>query len=530
MVIAALALSAVVVLSACTATATPTPTTSPRSLGIDFETATIAQLQAGLTAGDYSAVELSDAYVARIESVNTTGPSLRAVQSIVSTWREQAQAADARRKEGTTRGPLDGVPVIVKDNIDIEGQVTSAGSLALADNVAVSNSAVADRLKAAGAVIIAKSTLVEFAFWNGADSWGYSSLGGQPLNPYDASYSTSGSSAGSAIAAAAGLAAITVGSDTGGSVITPAAHLSVVGYRPSTGLISRTGIVPITDFADTAGVLGRTVTDAALGATALLGADEKDPATDLAARHPGLDLSSGLDTAALKGARIGIPAGLSLDDEESTLWAKSIETLQKAGATVVSVPWQATTHPFATVMYQFRTSLDRYLTERTASDFPIKDVSELADFYREHPQETQKYGADNLFTAEKVDVATGAAGADAVLEQARTAMTANVDGLVTQYDLDAFVFPESFAIVLEAPILGMPEISVPSGYQAKDRHPYGVTFLGERGDDARLFGYAYAYEQAGEPRKTPSEINPTMWRCLERPSTAEEQASEHCLP
>lgn len=514
-----------VALSGCATV--PSVAARPAAVTIDFETATIADLSKMLTSKSVSAVELAAAYVERIESVNTTGPSLRAIQSVVSTWKEQAKAADKRRKAGKSLGPLDGIPVIVKDNFDIQGQITSAGSLALADNVATSDAAVVDRLQAAGAVIVAKATMVEFAFWNGASSWGYSSLGGQPLNPYDASYETSGSSAGSGIAAAAGLAAITFGSDTGGSVITPSERMSLVGYRPSTGLVSRTGIVPITTFSDTAGVMGRTVTDVALGASAIAGIDQADPATLESAPYQGQDFAAKLTDTSLVGARVGVVEPVDATQDEVALWDASVQTLREQGATVVPIAVQFTDFPFATTTYEFRENLDAYLAERTAKDFPIKSVTELADFYRANAQTTQKYGAGTLFGAEAVDLEADRANAEATLASAQSASHATMDALYSGQDLDVLMFPETSTVHLFAPIGGYPEITIPAGYRTADRHPFGVVLVADRWDDASLFSYAYDLEQGSSPRSTPSELNPTMWRCVPGGALID---NRNCLP
>lgn len=498
---------------------------SEKALVLDVETASIADLGELLTSGDASSVDIAAAYVDRIQRVNTEGPGLRAVQSLVSTWREQAQAADQRRADGETVGPLDGIPVIVKDNIDIEGEVTSAGSLALADNVATSDATIVTALREAGAVIIAKATMVELAFWNGGTSWGYSSLGGQPLNPYDASYETSGSSSGPGIAAAAGLAAITFGTDTGGSVITPAEKMSLVGYRPTTGLISRTGIVPVTSFSDTAGVMGRGVTDVAIGAEAIVGVDDTDPATAASEPYQGIDFAGQLSADALQGARIGVVNDPTLTDDQEPLWNATVEALTKQGATVVPVEMTMTDFPFTATTYEFRENLDEYLSERTADDFSIKSVTELADFYRANPDDTQKYGAATLFGAEAVDLSADAAAAEADLDTAQTTARSNVDGLLASLDLNAFLFSENSTVQFEAAIGSYPEVTVPAGYTASDRHPFGVILMGARWDDANLFDYAYSLEQATQARRTPSEMNPTMWRCV-----TVHTDDGHCLP
>jgi amidase len=507
---AAFLVATLTALTACTAPNAPTATTSAE---IDYETATITQL--------------AKAYVDRIKEVNSAGPGLRAIQAIDPSWRDQAKEADKRRAAGESRGALDGIPVIVKDNIDVKGMATTAGSLALADNSAQSDATVTTNLRNAGAVILAKATMVEFAFWNSGTSWGYSSLGGQPLNPYDASYETSGSSSGSGVAAAAGLAAITIGTDTGGSVVTPAEKMSLVGYRPTTGLISRHGIVPITTFSDTAGVMGKTVEDVAIGVKAIAGVDSADEATAAAAPYQDTDYAGTLSDTSLQGKRIGVVTPVKHTADEQLLWEKAVSSLTDQGATVVPVDMKMTDFPFTATTYEFRRNLDQYLKDRTAADFPIKSVAELADYYRGHPAETQKYGASTLFSAEKVDLDADLAAHDADLAAAQSSARSTVDGFLAELSLDAFRFSETSTVQFQAAIGSYPEVAVPAGYLRVDRHPFSVVFMGKQWDDANLLSYAHDYEQATKLRQTPSAINPSMWRCV---GSVVPKDSPLCLP
>lgn len=508
-----LLIGALTALTSCTAHSAPAPT-APAATGLDFETVTVTQLGELLRSGKFTSVQLAQAYVDRIKEVNTSGPGLRAIQSLDPSWPEQAKAADERRAAGNSRGALDGIPVIVKDNIDVEGLATTAGSIALADNKAQSDATVTRNLRNAGAVILAKATMVEFAFWNGGGSWGYSSLGGQPLNPYDASYETSGSSSGSGIAAAAGLAAITIGTDTGGSVITPSEKMSLVGYRPTTGLVSRSGIVPITTFADTAGVMGKTVKDVAIGLTAIAGVDSADEATAASAPHQGTDYAGELSDTSLQGKRIGVVTATGLTADQQLLWDAAAASLAGQGATVVPVEMTMTGFPFTATTYEFRQNLDRYLQDRTAADFPIKSVGELAEYYRAHPADTQKYGASMLFNAESVNLDADRAAHDADLATAQSGARATVEGLFADLNLDAFMFSETSTVQFQAAIGSYPEVAVPAGYLGSDRRPYSVVFMGKQWDDSNVLSYAHDYEQATQLRQAPSAINPSMWRCV----------------
>ena len=253
-------------------------------LDFPLETATVQELQAKLTAGTLNAVTLTKAYMQRIADTNTEGPSINAVRAINPKALEEAAKADAERAAGTVRGPLHGIPVLVKDNLDAAGMPTTAGSVALERSIPDRDSPVVAKLRASGAVLLGKLNLSEFANFltNGMPS-GYSSLGGQVLNPYNADITPSGSSSsGSGAAAAAGLAAITIGTETSGSIVSPSAAQGIVGLRPTIGLVSRTGILPISATQDTAGPMTRTVADAAAELGAIAGKDPEDPATDSA--------------------------------------------------------------------------------------------------------------------------------------------------------------------------------------------------------------------------------------------------------
>src|SRR5262245_2787329 len=275
------------------------------ALDLDLETTSATELEAKLNAREITSVELTKAYIDRIAAVNRRGPALNAVRSLNPNALQEARVSDIARRTGAVRGPLEGLPVLLKDNIDVAGMPTTASSIVLEHSVPDRDAFVVRRLKAAGAVILGKLNLTEFAAYvsNNQQS-GNSSLGGQVLNPYDTSSDPGGSSAGSGVAAAAGFAALTVGSDSEGSIISPATQNGVVGIRPSTGLWSRSGVVPISETQDTLGPLTQTVSDAALLLQAGAGHDPDDPRTNDSPLNP--DFLSGLKPNALQGARIGV--------------------------------------------------------------------------------------------------------------------------------------------------------------------------------------------------------------------------------
>ena len=247
----------------------------------DLERATVAELQTQMAAGQLTSVQLTRAYIDRIAAVNARGPGLNAVRTTNPSALTDASLLDLERATGHVRGPMHGIPVLVKDNLDVAGLPTTAGNVALQNSVPNRDSTVVAKLRAAGAVIVGKTNLTEFAnFMTNGMANGYSSLGGQVLNPYDLDFGTSGSSSGSGSAAAAGLAAVTIGTETSGSIVSPSAQQGIVGLRPTVGLVSRAGILPISATQDTAGPMTRTVADAAAELQAIAGKDPEDPATD----------------------------------------------------------------------------------------------------------------------------------------------------------------------------------------------------------------------------------------------------------
>jgi amidase len=302
------------------------------AIEIDLATVTIAELQQHLASGRLSSEGLTALYRDRITAVNSRGPGLHAVAVLAPDTLEQARRADTERAAGRVRGPMHGIPVLVKDNIDVGGVPTTAGSVVLATSVPETDAPVVTGLRAAGVVVLGKTTLTELAnFTTEGMPSGYSSLGGQVLNPYDASRTPSGSSAGSAVAAAVALAAATVGTETSGSILSPAQACSVVGVKPTVGLVSRTGIVPISATQDTAGPMARHVADAAALLGAMTGVDPDDPATAASAPHARTDYLSLLGTSALQGARLGVVAG------GDPVFTAALDVLRERGAVLVTV-------------------------------------------------------------------------------------------------------------------------------------------------------------------------------------------------
>lgn len=489
--------------------------TADEALAVDLQTATVAELTEALDSGRITSVALTTAYMRRIGELDAGGPALNSVRCLNPAALEEAAAADRRRAQGAA-GPLLGIPVLIKDNIDVVGMPTTAGSLALADARPDRDAPLVAQLRTAGAVILGKANLTEFANYltDGMPS-GYSSLAGQVLNPYDASTTPSGSSAGSGVAAAAGFAAVTVGTETSGSILSPAVANSIVGIKPTVGLVSRTGIVPIAASQDTAGPMTRTVADAAVLLTAICGADPADPAT---ARNPlvGHDFAADLSGDALRGARIGVVAAEVPDEgsDERILWDAALAALAGRGATLVEVTLDSADVDWRSEVldYEFKRDLDAYLS-RAPHDAPIRSLADVIAFNNANAPRMLKFGQTRALAAAAKDHAPDSADtAQYQADRARDLAQSKdlIDAALAEHTLTALLFAESGSARIGA-AAGYPSVAVPAGYLAADRRPFGVTFLGPAWSEPVLIGYAHDFEQATLARRPPSQINPTLF-------------------
>jgi amidase len=485
---------------------------------VDLETATVAELSALMEASRITSVSLTRAYLRRIEDLDVRGPALNAVRCVNPAALQEAAAADERRARGGPGGPLLGIPVLVKDNIDVLGMPTTAGSVALATSYPDQDAPLVTRLRAAGAVILGKANLTEFANYLtlGMPS-GYSSLAGQVLNPYDLSQTPSGSSAGSGVAAAAGLAAVTIGTETDGSILSPATATSGVGIKPTLGLVSRTGIVPIASSQDTAGPMTRTVADATALLTVITGTDPEDAAT---AGNPldGHDFTADLSTTALRGARIGVVTGQVPEEgtDERGLWDAALAALSERGATLVDVTIEARRGydvGSSVLSYEFKRDLNAYLA-RLPEGAPVRTLADVIAINEAHSDLALKFGQALALAAQAKDLAPDSA--DTVQYKAARAQDLadskdRIDAVMTRHDVTALLFVGSGSSSIGAKA-GYPSISVPAGYLAGNRRPFNITFLGQAWSEPALIGYAYDYEQATQLRQPPSAVNPTLVR------------------
>ncbi|MEU5696516.1 amidase [Actinosynnema sp. NPDC020468] len=482
---------------------------------------TIVDLQQGMNARLFTSEQVTRGYLRRIDRIN---PALHAVLRVNPDAVEAARQSDARRRAHTTRGPLDGIPVLLKENTDTaDRQPTTSGSTALVDSKPAKDAFLVSRLRDAGAVVLGKTNLSEWSNFRGAPSVdGWSAIGGQTRNPYVLDRSPCGSSSGAAAAAAAGLAAVTIGTDTGGSVICPASLNSTVGVKPTLGVVSRSGIVPITGRQDTPGTIARTVTDAALALWAIQGVDPADPDTAAAAGTLPRDPSRVLDRDAVRGKRIGVwrkgHEGQGADVDQ--VFDNAVKRLRELGATVVEgadvVPSEDNTDLLPALLTEFKHDLNAYLAA-TPGAHP-KDLKGLIEFNRQHADvELGLFGQELFEWAERTDGDV----TDPVYRAHRAAATdearRGIDDVLGRQRLDAIVTLTSGP----APVLGRegestpfasttrnnslggyPHVTVPAGF-TRNGLPLGLSFLGTRATDAKLVGFAYAYEQATHARRAP---------------------------
>ncbi|HEX5441301.1 MAG TPA: amidase [Ktedonobacterales bacterium] len=494
----------------------------------DLEEQTIADLQAAMESGQRSSRQLVEAYVERIQALDASGPTLRAVIELNPDALAIAEALDRERTERGARGALHGIPILLKDNIDTADRMeTTAGSLALVGAKRAQDAFVAARLRAAGAVLLGKANMSEWAnFRSTHSSSGWSARGGQALNPYALDRTPCGSSSGSATAVAANLCAASVGTETDGSILCPASINGVVGVKPTVGLTSRAGVIPISHSQDTVGPFGRTVADAAILLAALVGADARDPATQArAGQHPA-EYRQYLNADALHGARIGIPRENHTGFSEKTdaVFANVVETLQSLGAVLVdpanlpsSKEMRTSEAELAVLLYEFKADLNAYLAA-LGPEAHAHTLEDLIAFNRAHAAQEMPYFGQELFEmAQEKGPLTDEEYMKARAECLRLARDEGIDAVMREHNLDALCMPTgepAWKIDLidgdhsmggasqPAALAGYPAISVPAGYTFG--LPLGVTFMGLAFTEPKLIGFAYAFEQATKVRRAPT--------------------------
>jgi amidase len=491
---------------------------------------TIAQLQDGMKAGRLTARGVAQAYLDRIAALDRQGPTLRAVLETNPEALAIADAFDGERRR-RVRGPLHGVPVIVKDNIDTHDRMqTAAGSLALEGNIALRDAFIVEKLRAAGAVILAKANLSEWAnFRSSRSSSGWSGRGRQCRNPYVLDRTPSGSSSGSAVAASANLCAVAVGTETDGSIISPANACGIVGIKPTVGLVSRAGIIPIAHSQDTAGPLCRTVADAAALLSVLAGVDPRDPATAQAEGHIAKDYTAFLDASGLKGARIGVQARSGNNPIVDNVVEQAIAVLKAQGAEVVDPAPIETAGQLGTaerdvLSYEFKADLNAYLATMPPN-VKSRTLADLIAFNEANKEREMPYFGQEIFiTSQARGPLTEQAYIDARAKCLDLTRTKGIDATMDKFKLDAMLGPSGGIASLvdlaggggggggggssQFPaVSGYPHITVPAGFHFG--LPLGVSFYGRAWSEPVLIRLAYAFEQATKARKTPA-FTPTL--------------------
>ena len=483
--------------------------------------ATIPDIRAALSSHKITCRQLVQYYFSRMEALDSGGPKLNAIRARNPKALEIAEAYDKVTGAAWNR-PLFCIPIALKDNIDNLGMPTTAGSIALENTYASDDAFVTKQLKAAGAIIIAKANLTEFAnYLTAGMPTGYSSLGGYTLNPYDPrpipaglqnsdgrpALGPGGSSSGPAVVSAANLAAAAVGTETSGSILSPASANSVVGIKPTVGLISRSGIVPIAASQDTAGPITRSVTDAAILLGAMTGVDGRDSATISSIGRALTDYTPFLKADAFAGARIGIPRQYwnTRSPEERALGERAFDVMRRLGAEVFDVEIASFTELSASsssvLAYEFKRDLNTYLANR-GPGAAIKTLTDVIAFNKAHREAGLKYGQTLAITSDAMDLY--AAGPKYVADRANDLRLAKVEGIdatMNKNGLTALVMPANGGASIAAKS-GYPSVIVPGGYLSNSS-PFGITFTGKAYSEPTLIGIAYAFEQATKYREAP---------------------------
>ena len=490
----------------------------------ELEEATILDLQKRMVSGEDSARSLTEKYVARIEALDRRGPELRSVLEVNPDALAIAEKLDEERKAGRVRGPLHGIPILIKDNIGTADRMTTtAGSLALEGSIPSSDSFIAKMLRESGAVILGKTNLSEWANFRSTHSTsGWSGRGGQCRNPYALDRNASGSSSGSGAATEANLCAASIGTETDGSIVSPSNNCSLVGIKPTLGLASRAGIIPIAHSQDTPGPMCRSVTDAAILLGAISATDPADPATKESTAKAARGFAKLLDPKGLDGARIGVPRKVFFGQSAPTdrIIEKAIEDMKRLGAVIVDPADVDNAAAFEkteleVLLYEFKADLNVYLASLPGAR--ARTLAELIDFNEKNKDREMPYFGQEIFVmAEKKGPLTEKAYREALEKDLKLSRKEGIDKAMDKHKLDALVAPTSGPAGLIdlangdygvngcstlPAIAGYPHITVPAGYHFG--LPVGISFFGRAWSEPTLIRIAYAYEQATKHRKPP---------------------------
>ncbi|HYO66262.1 MAG TPA: amidase [Archangium sp.] len=502
------------------------PASAPRAGSFELEEATVSELQAAMLSGRHTAQGLAERYLARIHSLDREGSlPLKSVIELNPDALAIATALDEERKAKGPRGPLHGIPVLIKDNIGTADKMqTTAGSLALVGAVPSRDAFVVERLRAAGAVILGKTNLSEWAnFRSTHSSSGWSGRGGQCRNPYALDRTPSGSSSGSGAATAANFCAVSVGTETDGSIVSPSAASSLVGLKPTLGLVSRSGIIPLSHSQDTAGPMTRTVADAAALLGVLAGIDPSDAVTASSKGHAHADYTRFLDPHGLKGARIGVPRERFFGYHPATdaLVAQALELMKAQGAVIVDeapIPTASKMDEpeMEVLLYEFKADIEAYLAG-LGDKTRLKTLADLIRFNEEHRDtELPWFGQELFLQAQEKGPLTDKKYLKALAACRKLSREQGIDAVMAKHKLDALVAPTQAPPGLidlvngdhwlgssssPAAVAGYPSITVPAGYVAG--LPVGLSFIGRAWSEPVLLRLAFAYEQASKHRRAP---------------------------
>ena len=519
-----------VVVAALSTTAPAIAITLGRPTSFTLQEATIFDIQSAFGANLLTSKELVQLYLNRIEAYDVydksgTQDKINSILTLNPNALAVAEALDLERQQTGPRSLLHGVPIFLKDNINTFDLPTTAGSVALAGSIPPNDAFIAQKLRDAGAVILGKTNLTEYAnYLTTGMPAGYSSLGGYVFNPYNPipllngdgrpALSPGGSSAGSAAAIASNFAAVAIGTETSGSILSPANQNSLVGVKPTLGLASRNGIIPIAASQDTAGPLARTVTDAAILLGAITGVDPKDAATQSSVGKTYADYTPFLNANALSGARIGVPrqsfwtSGVST--EQAAIAENALSIIRSLGAEVVEADIATVPLPSSSVLsYEFKRDLNLYLSS-LGKDAPVKTLADVIAFNNANPEVALKYGQVLALASQAKDLDPLSADTQQYLaDRAQDLLLAReqgIDAYLNTYNLDAIFFPGTRGANIAARA-GYPSVIVPAGYQG-DNAPFGITFSGNAYSEPTLLGLAYAFEQATLDRRPPGSVPP----------------------
>lgn len=494
----------------------------------EFEEVTIGGLADGMASGKFSARSIAEKFIERIEEIDKQGPMLNSVIELNPEALQIADELDRERKEKGARGPLHGIPVVLKDNIDTADRMhTTAGSLALLESKPPADAFLVHRLRAAGAVILGKTNLSEWANIRSTHSTsGWSGRGGLTKNPYALDRNTSGSSSGSAVAVASSLCAVAVGTETDGSIVSPSSINGIVGIKPTVGLVSRTGIVPISHSQDSAGPMARTVRDAAILLGAMVGTDKADAATSANPSRKAEDYTQYLDPHGLRGARIGVVRKyFGFLDRVDAVINSAVAALKSEGAILVDpVEIEAVGKmddaETTVLLYELKADMKAYLS-RLGEGAPAHTLKDLIEYNETHAKTEMPYFGQELFIrAEAKGPLTSKEYLNALAKNHRLSREKGIDGVMKKYKLDALVAPTDGPAWMTdlvcgdhflggssnlAAVAGYPSVTVPAGFIFG--LPVGISFFGRAWSEPTLIKLAFAYEQATKVRKPPTYVS-----------------------